>query len=84
MNTIIPDILRAVVSEVMLLLLMFTLSKPKYGKKVMTIAIIAMALLDLFISIYFYLRNDYTSLAKFDIGLVIFICIIGKPLSMAL
>ncbi len=80
MNTIIPDILRAVVSEVMLLLLMFTLSKPKYGKKVMTIAIIAMALLDLFISIYFYLRNDYTSLAKFDIGLVIFICIIGKPL----
>lgn len=78
MNSIFPDILRAVVSEVMVLLLMLTLSKPKYGKKVMTIAIIAMLLIDLLSSVYFYVHSDYTALAKFDIVLVIFICIIGK------
>lgn len=78
MNNILPDILRVCISEVMITLLLAKLSKPKYGKKVMAISIIAIILIDLLSSIYFYLRNDYTTLAKFDIGLVIFICIVGK------
>lgn len=78
MNTLLPDILRAAVSGVMTTLLLFTLSRPRYGKRVMLVSVIVVLLADILTSIYFYLGNDYTMLAKFDVGFIIFIGIIGK------
>lgn len=80
MMALLPDIIRSVVTTTMLVALLFTLGQPKYGKKVQVIAIIGIISLNFTANLYFYLQNDYTALAKFDIIFFLVVGIAAKPL----
>lgn len=80
METVIVGVLRTLTTGVLASFFVFALSRPKYGKTPMIILLIAVVLVDISSSIYFYLQNDLTTLARFDIFLFCFIGVVAKPL----
>lgn len=81
MTTIVSDFLRAVVTDVMLVLLLYTMSRPKYSKKsIYIIVTLVLVVANLLVNTYFYLRNDYTSVARVDLLMLLVIAVTLKPL----
>lgn len=80
MNTLTADLLRAIVSSVMNILLLFSLAKPKYNKHITNIVMLAILVVDVLYSVYFYLARDLTALAKYIIPLFLLLYIALKPL----
>lgn len=74
------DILRSIVTNAMLAALLFTLARPKYRPQALWVALAAIVSLDLALNIFFYLRNDYTTLGKLDILFFILVGVAAKPL----
>ncbi len=74
------DILRAIVTNAMFAVLLFTLARPKYRPQTLWVSLAAIVSLDLAMNIFFYLRNDYTTLGKLDILFFILIGVTVKPL----
>ena len=74
------DILRSIVTNTMLVALLFTLARPKYRPQTLGVALVAIVSLDLALNILFYLRNDYTTLGKLDILFFILVGAAVKPL----
>lgn len=79
MDLLVANILRSSISTIMNMLMLFSLAQPKYGKKVMTTAMVSFMLMDVLSSIYFYLAGSLTALAKFDILLFLVIGFAAKP-----
>lgn len=77
---LIYDILRSLVTNAMLVALLFTLTQPKVRKRTLLITLAGIVALNLALNIFFYLRNDYTTLAKLDIIFFILIGVVTKPL----
>lgn len=62
MAGIFPDLLRATVTDIMLVLLLYTMSRPRYSKKSIYIgATMLLVVLNLLVNTYFYLKSDYNS-----------------------
>lgn len=80
MNTLLPDLMRSFVTTAMLTLLLFTLAQPRYGKKINLAALTSIIVINFAANFYFYLRNDYTALARFDIIFFVLVSIVAKPL----
>lgn len=80
MIKLIPDLLRSIVSTVMCLMLLFSLARPKYNKKVTIIAMLIVVLVDVVFSLPFYLLDNITLRARFDILWFVFIFMVIKPL----
>lgn len=80
MNILTPDLLRSVVSSVMTILLLFSLARPKYNKKVTIIAMFLVVLADVLLSLFFYLSSDLTALARFGILWFVLLFMAIKPL----
>ncbi len=80
MNSLTPDLLRSTVSVVLNILLLFSLSQPKYSKRVTDLVMLFIFLLSVFISVYCYLYRDLTTLAKFSAPWYLIIYILLKPL----
>lgn len=74
------DILRSLVTNSMLVTLLFTLAQPKVKKRTLWLALAAIVLVDLALNIFFYLRGDYTTLAALDIAFFIIVGAATKPL----
>lgn len=74
------DILRSMITNVMLTVLLVTLAQPKCRKRTLWFALTAIVVLDMALNIIFYLRNDYTLLGKLDILFFILIGVVLKPL----
>ncbi|MEA5064702.1 MAG: GHKL domain-containing protein [Eubacteriales bacterium] len=74
------DILRSIVTNAMLAELLFTLARPKYRPQTLWVALAAIVSLDLALNVFFYLRNDYTTLGKLDILFFILVGVAVKPL----
>ncbi len=74
------DIVRSIVTNAMLVILLFTLARPKYKPWTLWTAFFAIVLLDLSFNIFFYLRDDYTTLAMVDIAFFVLVGIAVKPL----
>ncbi len=74
------DILRSIVTNVMLAGLLFTLARPKYRPQTLWVALAAIVSLDMALNVFFYLRNDYTTLGKLDILFFILVGVAVKPL----
>jgi signal transduction histidine kinase len=74
------DILRAIVTNAMLVVLLFTLARPKCRPRTLWVALVAIVSLDLALNVFFYLRNDYTMLSKLDILFFILVGVAVKPL----
>jgi len=75
-----PNMLRSVMSNIMMVLFLFSLAQPKYNRKTLLLLSSVPLIVDISVSFYFYLQNDYTSLAKFDVVLVVVLCLVSKPL----
>lgn len=74
------DILRALITNTMLVALLFTLARSKFRLRTLGAVLAAIVVADLALNIIFYLRNDYTTLAKLDIVFFILVGIATKPL----
>ena len=74
------DILRSIVTNIMLSALLFTLARPKYRPQAQWVALAVIVSLNLALNVYFYLRNDYTTLGKLDILFFILVGVAVKPL----
>ncbi|MEG0324145.1 MAG: GHKL domain-containing protein, partial [Raoultibacter sp.] len=79
MEEIAIGIVRTFSSGLLASLLVFTLSRPKYGKPAIAALIAVICLVDIGTSIYFYLQDDLTALARFDVLLFCIIGIVAKP-----
>lgn len=72
--------LRGSLSDFLSFILIITLAKPKYGKKVMFVLFFSYWLLTLVSDSYFYMTDNLTDLAKFDIIIACLMAIAVKPL----
>lgn len=81
MESIFPDILRAVVTDIMLILLLSTMATPKYKSKAVYIIATAMVLAaNVGANSYFYLSGNYTAVFYVDLVMLMVIGIALKPL----
>lgn len=74
------DILRSVVTNILVVTLLFTLAQPKVRQKTLWMVLVGFVLTDLAFNIVFYLRDDYTTLAVLDIVFCLFAGVATKPL----
>lgn len=76
-----PDLLRAVITDVMLILLLCTMATPKYRHKgVYALAIALILMANLGANYYFYRSENYTAVFHLDLAMLLFIGIALKPL----
>lgn len=81
MNTILPDLFRCLVTDVMLAVFMYIMSKPKYKYKWIYITVTVIIITSNIIAdSFFYLRNDYNSVVIVDLIMLIAIAVLLKPL----
>ena len=74
------DILRSLVTNAMIVALLFTLAQPKVRNRTLWVAFVAIVALNFAMNAFFYLRADYTTLALIDMLFFIFIGAATKPL----
>lgn len=74
------DIARSLVTNVLLVSLLFTLAQPKVSKKKLCLIFIMIVAMDLALNILFYLQNDYTALAVLDVAFFVLVGFAIKPL----
>ncbi len=74
------DAVRSVATNTMLVALLFTLARPKYRWRVMGIAMAVIVLLNFLLNAFFYMQDDYTTLAMIDILFFIVVGAATKPL----
>lgn len=81
MSAIFPDLLRAFITDIMLVALLCTMATPKYKNKwVYSIATALILTLNIGFNSYFYLSDNYTAVFYVDFAMLIVIGIVLKPL----
>ncbi len=81
MTLLFPDLLRAVITDIMLILLLSTMAKPKYKSKFVYIFATAIILVgNVSANYYFYLTENYTAVFYVDFAMLVVIGIALKPL----
>ncbi len=81
MTSLFPDILRSVITNIMLVLLISTMATPKYKSKFLYIFVTAIILtVNVSANSYFYFTENYTAVFYFDLAMLIVIGIALKPL----
>lgn len=81
MEDLISNILRGSVTSVMNVILLFTLTRPKYGPGSTAIAATVIFVVNIATTFWFYLYSDLTSLARFDLVMFIALGFLLKPFS---
>jgi hypothetical protein len=80
MTSLFPDLLRAVITDIMLILLLSTMATPKYKSKTLYILSTAIILVvNVSINYYFYLSENYTAVFYVTLLLLLVIGIILAP-----
>lgn len=80
MYALIADIVRGSVTSMLIVILLFTLAQPKCSKRVLLLTTIVIVIIDIAISLFFYLRKDYTLLAIVEAVFLITAALAIKPL----
>ncbi len=81
MESLFPDLLRAVITDVMLVLLLSTMATPKYkSKDIYIIATTIILVANVSANCYFYLAENYTAVFYVDLAMLMVIGIALKPL----
>ncbi len=81
MTSLFPDLLRAVITDIMLVLLLSTMATPKYKNKFLYIFVTTIILLvNVSANYYFYLAENYTAVFYVDLVMLIMIGVALKPL----
>ncbi|PKL29329.1 MAG: hypothetical protein CVV46_01055 [Spirochaetae bacterium HGW-Spirochaetae-2] len=81
MNDLIENILRGSVSSVMYVILLFTLTKARFGRKVTIIVATFAFVVNISSTLWFYVYGDLTGLSRFTILLFIVVGLALKPLT---
>lgn len=81
MQELVSNILRGSVTSLMNVLLLFTLTKPKYGRNSTTLAAILVFVVNIVTTFWFYVNGNLTALSRFNIIMFIVLGICLKPLS---
>ncbi len=81
MNDFIINLLRGSVSSVMNVILLFTLTKSKFGRNGIIIIAVFIFLFNIISTIWFYLYGDLTSLSRFNLVMFVVIGLALKPLA---
>ncbi len=81
MNDLIENILRGSVSSVMYVILLFTLTKARFGRKVTIVVATFTFVINITSTIWFYVYGDLTGLSRFTIVLFIVVGLALKPLT---
>lgn len=81
MKAIFPDLLRAIITDLMLVLLISTMATPKYKSKLLYggISLIIVSI-NVGINSYFYMSENYTAVFYADLFMLIMIGVLLKPL----
>jgi len=81
MTNILPDLLRAIVTDIMLILLLCTMATPKYKSKwVYVLVTVTVLAVNIGANYYFYLAQNYTAVFYIDLIMLVAIGIGLKPL----
>ena len=81
MTSLFPDLLRAVITDIMLVLLLSTMATPKYKSKFLYVLVTTIILVvNVSADWYFYLTDNYTAVFHVDLAMLIVIGIALKPL----
>ena len=81
MATLFPNLLRSVITDVMLVLLLSTMATPKYKRKAVYIIATAIILVaNVGANCYFYLSENYTAVFFVDLAMLMVIGVALKPL----
>lgn len=81
MESLFPDLMRAVITDVMLVLLLSTMATPKYkSKAIYIIATTIILVANVSANCYFYLAENYTAVFYVDLAMLMVIGIALKPL----
>jgi signal transduction histidine kinase len=81
MTSLVPDLLRAVITDIMMILLISTMATPKYKNKLIYIFATAVILVvNVGGNYYFYLSENYTAVFYVDLAMLAVIGIALKPL----
>jgi len=81
MPALFPDLLRSVITDVMLVLLLSTMATPKYKSKAIYIIATAIILVaNVGANCYFYLSENYTAVFYVDLAMLVVIGVALKPL----
>lgn len=81
MNVILPDLFRCLVTDIMLVVLMYIMSKPKHKNKWIYITVTAaIVIVNIAADSVFYLQHNYNSVVTVDLIMLIIISIVLKPL----
>ena len=81
MNELISNILRGSVSSVMYVILLFTLTKSKFGRKSTIIVAASVFFINIVSTIWFYVYGDLTALSRFNVVLFIVVALALKILT---
>lgn len=81
MDELISNLLRGSVSAVMYVLLLFTLTKGRFGRKTTIVVAIFVFVINMTSTLWFYLYGDLTSLSRFTVLLFIVVGLAMKPLT---
>ncbi|MDD3057455.1 hypothetical protein SDC9_123064 [bioreactor metagenome] len=81
MDELISNLLRGSVSSVMYVVLLFTLTKSRFGQKTTILVAIFVFAINMTSTLWFYLYGDLTSLSRFTLLLFIVIGLAMKPLT---
>lgn len=80
-TSLFSDLLRAVITDIMLILLLSTMATPKYKSKFLYIFVTTIILVaNVSADCYFYLKENYTAVFYVDLAMLIVIGIALKPL----
>lgn len=81
MAELFPNLLRAIVTDIMLIHLLCTMATPKYKSKwVYTLVTVAVLTINLAVNVVFYLSEDYTAVLVSDMVLLAILAFALKPL----
>ena len=81
MLSIFPDLLRAIITDLMLVLLISTMATPKYTNKFLYLGItLLIVVINVGMNSYFYLTQNYTAVFYADLFMLIIIGVFLKPL----
>lgn len=81
MTSLFPNLLRAVITDIMLVLLLSTMATPKYKSKFLYIFVTCIILVgNVSANYYFYLTENYTAVFYVDLVMLLVIGIVLKPL----
>lgn len=81
MTSLFPDLLRAVITDVMLILLLFVMATPKYKSKSVYVFVTTIILVvNISANYYFYRTENYTAVFYVDLVMLLVIGVALKPL----